>query len=486
MKNLEIIKLLRKKLNIVLLYFTSLRLNKDIIKSNKTIILSFSLIFLYLCYLSIPALYNEIIIETKLKKELTKVFNTKDIKFEKYNYTFFPKPHFNAKNVIIFKNENKKEVLAKIKNINFNISQKNFFTKNDFNLNSINIIEANFIINNKNISNYKKLLSKIIEKKILVRKSKIFLNSKNNSTFAIITTNSLKLFFDDKKNHNKIILFGDIYNLPFQLNYDVNFYKKENNLNLDFSKIKLSFENNSKNDEYYISSNEIKFLNTKFVSQINNKEDKNKFKIKSENSKINQANINYNGTVNIKPFYFNFNLKISEVNLSKIVFFNSFFESFIGNLLMDNKNLNGNIKLHLESIKKNKLIESGKINLKIQRGEFDLSESEFIIKNIGKIKVVSNKFYNNEGKINMQLYLNLFINNQEKLYKKFLISKKNRIDLKKLFCSIEIIPSRKEIIVGDFEINDKDYKSYNETTFVISSFQDLRKSINELLIYYNG
>ena len=167
-------------------------------------------------------------------------------------------------------------------------------------------------------------------------------------------------------------------------------------------------------------------------------------------------------------------------------FFNSFFESVIANLLLDNKNLNGNIELHFERIKKNKLIESGKINLKIQRGEFDLSESEFIIKNIGKIKVVSNKFYNNEGKINMQLYLNLFINNQEKLYKKFLISKKNRIDLKKLFCSVEINPSRKEIVVGDFEINDKDNESYNETTFAISSLQDLRKSINQLLINYEG
>ena len=84
MKNLEIIKLLRKKLNIVLLYFASLKLSKDIIRSNKTIILSFSLIFLYLCYLSIPALYKEIIIKEKLKKELVKVFNTEDINFGKY------------------------------------------------------------------------------------------------------------------------------------------------------------------------------------------------------------------------------------------------------------------------------------------------------------------------------------------------------------------------------------------------------------------
>ena len=38
----------------------------------------------------------------------------------------------------------------------------------------------------------------------------------------------------------------------------------------------------------------------------------------------------------------------------------------------------------------------------------------------------------------------------------------------------------------DPKINDKDNESYIETTFVISSLQDLRKSINQLLINYEG
>ena len=69
MKNLEIIKLLRKKLNKILLRITSYKFNTNIIKSNKTIIFIFSLTFLYLCYLSIPALYNEIIIKERKQKE---------------------------------------------------------------------------------------------------------------------------------------------------------------------------------------------------------------------------------------------------------------------------------------------------------------------------------------------------------------------------------------------------------------------------------
>ena len=486
MKNLEIIKLLRKKLNKILLRVASYKFNTNIIKSNKTIIFIFSLTFLYLCYLSIPALYNEIIIKEKLKKELIKVFNSEHIEFEKYNYTFFPKPNFNIANVVIFEKEDKKIILAKIKQVNFDISQKNLFIKNDFYLNSIKILEANFNISKNNIHNYEKLFSKVIEQRIKVTKSKIFFNDKNNATFAMISVSNLKLFFDNKKKHNKITLNGHIYNLPFKLIYNVNFYKNENALKVNFGKIKLLFENYSKINEYYSSTNQIKFLNTKFINKINNKENKNIFKIKSENSKINQSNINYKGTVNVKPFFFDFNIKVSEINLFKLVFFNSFFESLASNLLLENKYLNGKIVLHLEKIKNDKLINKGRINLKIQRGEFDLSESEFFIKNIAKAKVVSNKFFIKEGQINLQVYLNLFINNQDKLYKKFLISKKNRIDLKKVFFSIEINPSKKELIIGDFEINDKDNESYNEITFAISSLQDLRKSINQLLINYEG
>ena len=109
MKNLEIIKIFRKKLNVISLKFASFNFTEDLIKSNKTIIAIFSLTFLYLCYLSIPALYNENIIKEKLKKELAKVFNSEIIEFEKYNYTFFPKPHFSINNVVIF-DQKKKQI----------------------------------------------------------------------------------------------------------------------------------------------------------------------------------------------------------------------------------------------------------------------------------------------------------------------------------------------------------------------------------------
>ena len=81
--------------------------------------------------------------------------------------------------------------------MNIFISQKNFFKKNAFNITSIKIFNSN--INLDSMDFIKKILSESIKNNILIVKSKIFLNDKNNSTFSIISINKLKLFFEEKK-----------------------------------------------------------------------------------------------------------------------------------------------------------------------------------------------------------------------------------------------------------------------------------------------
>ena len=196
MKNLNIIKIFTKKHYIELIKEKYFQLSKELLKSNVIIITLFTLTFLYLCYLSVPALYNKKIIELKLQSAIATNFKLDNVSFEKFSYTFFPSPHYNIKNVIIKKNEGDKKILE-IKKMNIFISQNNFFKKNTFKINSIKIINSN--INLDGMDFIEKLLSESVKNKILIVKSKIFLNDKNNSTFSIITINKLKLFFEEKK-----------------------------------------------------------------------------------------------------------------------------------------------------------------------------------------------------------------------------------------------------------------------------------------------
>ena len=483
MKNLSIIKIFTKKHYIELIKEKYFKLNQELLKSNIVIIALFSLTFLYLCYLSVPALYNKKIIELKLQSEISSIFKSDNISFGKSSYTFFPSPHYNIKNVIIKKDKSDTKLLE-IKSMNVFISQKNFFKKNTFNINSIKIINSN--INLDSMDFIEKLLSESVKNKILIVKSKIFLNDKNNSTFSIITINKLKLFFEEKKNHNNLTLNGSVFNLPFKLNYLSNFYNNKNDLKINFNKIKLNFENNSKLDNYYKAINEIRFLNSKFITKINNKKNENVYELLSNESKINQINFNYSGTVNIKPFYFKFNSSVSNVNLLNIIFFNKIFEDILTNFFLDNSNLNGKINVNIDDVKKSKYFEKGKIILNIKRGKFDLSGTEFIIKNIGNIKIVSNQFLIEDDKLNMQFNTKFTIVDKDKLYRKFLIPRKNRLDIKEIYYLMDIYPSSGETIISNFEIDEKNNKFYQDTVFSINTWQDLRNMFNDLLINYDG
>ena len=255
MKNLSIIKIFTKKHYVESIKEKYFKVSKELFKSNIIIITLFSLTFLYLCYLSVPALYNKKVIELKLQSEIASNFRTDNVSFEKYSYTFFPSPHYNIKNVVI-KNDNSDIKILEIKNMNVFISQKNFFKKNTFKINIIKIFNSN--INLDSIDFIEKIFSESIKNNISISKSKIFLNDKNNSTFSIISINKLNLFFEEKKNYNNLTLHGSVFNLPFKLNYLSNFYNNKNDLKINFGKIKLNFENKSNSKDFYSSKNQIR------------------------------------------------------------------------------------------------------------------------------------------------------------------------------------------------------------------------------------
>ena len=83
--------------------------------------------------------------------------------------------------------------------------------------------------------------------------------------------------------------------------------------------------------DFYSSKNQIRFLNSIFTTKINNKKNNNIYELISKESKINQTDFNYSGTVNVKPFYFNLNFIISNLNFQNIIFFNKIFEDILIN-----------------------------------------------------------------------------------------------------------------------------------------------------------
>ena len=87
---------------------------------NKIIILTIIIIFSFLFYLSLPALYDYEKIQSQLKIELLNNFNLNTQLSKSINYRILPAPHFEINDSKIFsKKGEEKKSLVKLKKLKF-------------------------------------------------------------------------------------------------------------------------------------------------------------------------------------------------------------------------------------------------------------------------------------------------------------------------------------------------------------------------------
>ena len=476
MKKIQLFKLKKE--------FFKFEFIKQKISLNKAIIIGFGLFCLYIIYLSIPSFYNEKLVKDKIELELNRIYNSDSVSFEKFSYSIFPKPQYKIKNVVIFKEKNSE--LAKIEKINLLISQKNFLKKNNINIKTIQIINGNFYLNYKNYTNLKNYVKSSNIKFVQIRKGNFFIIDNNFNSVAIARINNLTLKYNKNKNSNELFYKGQIYNLPFKLKYNIDLYKKEADLILNFKKINLNIKNKSK---YYQSDkfiNEIQFLRTKFNSFINYDKDKKIYNIESKNSIIQQTEIDYKGNVNFDPFYFRFEFNIANIDQKKLFFLNNFFEKFITNYLANNQYINGDVQLNIKNIKKQNLFTDSKVKINFHRGKFILSDTIFTLGNIGKLEVLSNEINYKNNKIVLLFNVSVDIDNHKKLYKKFLIPKKNRKKIENIILTVKLIPSTKQILLSNFSMGKNKVSLFKDSEITIDSWQEFRNLINDLYLNYKG
>ena len=122
-----ITKTLLKHLNKTKYIFT----NKSKVSNFNIYLISLiGLLFIYLFYLSIPALYDKSWVQNTIQSKLSSEFKVNFSISSEISYEILPYPHFTIKNIKILNDnvENPKE-LAEIKKLKIFISQKNFFNK---------------------------------------------------------------------------------------------------------------------------------------------------------------------------------------------------------------------------------------------------------------------------------------------------------------------------------------------------------------------
>ena len=234
---------------------------------------------------------------------------------------------------------------------------------------------------------------------------------------------------------NKLDLKGRIFNTKIKINYQNKNFNKNSVKNVAINlpqiglNMKFSMNPDKKNNETTYGKASVLFPNNKiyFDYILNNKI----LNISSSRLINNYFKGKLFGDLSLFPFS-TFDLKL-DINLLKFtnILNNRFIKNnkFLSQLIPINNKINGKINIKIDKINSSSnIINSGHINLEFRNTVLIVKEIKLDINKIGNIKLM--------GKILQQKKNKLFIfntkinlNNSKVFYSRFLVPKKNRIDL---------------------------------------------------------
>ena len=453
---------------------------------NKYLIAVISILFIYIFYLLLPLLYDKNWLQNKITEALKDEFNISLINTSDISYRILPRPHFSIINSTISS--------AKFGIINIYINQNNFFNKNNLAIDEVIIHEANFSLLKSDLKRLSaNTKNKFSTKKIKINNSNIFFKDNLSEIIAIIKISNASLFFDEKKLLNLTDLKGQVFNIPFSLNYQHTFNSKKNKrIEIEANDLRLKIINESfKLDENLTTgTNSILVLNSKIDSKYNVLDKIIEFE--SNNSRMHNSKVNYNGRLAINPFDLDLKIDLDNYKISDLFFSNSVINEFIESGLLFNENISIKILININSKIRDEIFDDANIKLNILNGKINFDNSIFISDDIGSLKISNSDLFLKSNKLTLATNLSIDIKNIDKLYVFLSTSKNSRKDIKNIKLNIIYDFSTNQIEFKNIKINDNEvsdqFKNIVET-FADNNSNNLTRSrriLNELIDLYEG
>ena len=460
---------------------------------NKYFIVFIALLFIYLFYLLIPLLYEKTWLQTNIESKLADEFKINLDTSSEISYRILPAPHFLIRDSKIFIDNYKKKSLAEIKEFQIFLNQGKFFNKEKIDIRKLVINDANFFSKRsdlKLLGNFKN--EKLSNKKITINNSNLFFEDNFGEIISIIKLDKISAFFDDKKLFNFIYLTGEVFNVPFNLNFkyqnNSNRYQK---IDLKSKTLKLKISNESTlENKLIVGQNNISFSNSTVRTSYNIK-DKLIF-FKSDDSRINNSQVNYDGIISINPFDLNLDIHLDNFKVSKLFNINPILIEFINSGLLFNSNISIKNSISINSSEKNEFFQNAKINFNIINGKFNLDKSKFVNNRIGSLELSSSNLSleNNNLILNADFFFK--IKNSDNLFSFLNTNKKTRKQIKNILINLDYNFLRNEIKFNKVKINNSEVNS--EFLDIIEDFSDnnlnnsikSRRLLNKLLNIYEG
>ena len=411
-------------------YFNKLKffiLNFKKIKSqynNKGFVIFGIIFILILGYFLLPTIYDNKIIQSKIKDQIYNQYNF-EIKFnEKVKYALFPKPYFFTNNLLILDN---KKTIAEVKKFKTFISLDSLFKMNYVNIKDVIFNDTEFNLNKDNVNFFKKLfLRKPNKNNIIIKNSTVFFKNLSDEVLFLGKINSSKFFYDEKKLNNNLISKNEIFNLPFLLKLENDNLKDYLLVELESKKIRLDIINEIDfSEEIKKGIMDISIFNKKtFINYILD----NKSLSFSSKDKKNF----YNGKIDFKPFFLSADFNYEILNLKNLLNDDSFLFEIIRSEVLNNKNLNLRINFFLKNIINLQQLNSLKLNIEIIEGNINFSNSHIMWNDDFKISLRNSLLSYDKNQINLIGKINIDFNNIDDFFSSFQIKKINRKQVKEI------------------------------------------------------
>ena len=476
--------------NLLESYFNSLRrfildtkrLRFD--KNNKVFLVIVSIIFLTIVYFLIPTAYNKELIQKEIKNQIYQKYNIV-VKFEnEIQYNFFPKPHFNSKNLFILSDKRK---IAEVKNFKIFIDFKNFFNFNQIQTQDVVFDKADFNFKKSDLAFFTNLLkTEPNRNEIKIKRSNLFFTNRDNEVLFINQINDSNFYYDLKNLKNVLVLKGRVFNVPYKL--IIGNDKLNEILDFEFTSKKLVLKIENETD--YKKKNETGNLKISFK----NKNDIFKYQINENTLNVISKDNNklFKGLIEFKPFYLVSNLKYQTFRIKDLLN-NPFFLEILKSQALSNKNLNALINFEVKNVYDFDRFSDLSLKLKIEEGNYNFSNSNIIWKENVKVSFLDAFLNFDKEKINLNGRTSFDVKNQDEFFKFFQIKKDLRKNIGKIELDFNYDLNEEKITFDNLRIDNKSNKKIEE---IISNFNSNSKKffnkvtfknfVNDILAAYFG
>ena len=438
------------------------------------IISSIILVFLLSLYFTIPTFYNYENFDKEIQKKVSKDFKLNLKNISSVTYLMLPTPHFLIEECDIHFSNNPKKKILKAKHLKINIFSKNLHKKENIELKNIHLKKVDLDLQFIDIKNFYNHLKYNISKPIYINKSNLFFRDKNKEIILISKIKNFEYFFDFQSKSKKLNVLGNLFGSNFKFNWEKNFsnpYITTSDIKFYNPNLNISNKFNKENENFTKAETRFRFLKNSL--DLNYKFNRNSIELIDDKSKIiNRSKLI--GNIDLDPFFFDLNLILSGVHIETVL--NNLFLNLYKTNKSSHLNFNGNLKINLNEIN-NRLFENLILNINFFDEKISLNQSSLNLKKTGKINFSEPSIYEKNQKIFIKSKITFDVTNQQELYRRFLIPRQNRIDLKKVYFEIEY-----NIDDGNYFLSNINFTENSEQTanfYEINNFQQLNSLISK-------